>query len=549
MTETNQPNANANPNPNPAKPEGAPKQKQKKGLTQLFVVLGLVVVVAFAVITVFGQNLRALFSASSQALGGDEANANVSNAGSAGVSFSSKRKAIQNFGSNSSGEEDGPSPAAKADYRPSAPAPAPSVALAGGAGGAAPSMKPMEDSYAKDEAKGMAEPSAKRAMRRDDYDRPVQQMPMASPLKAGATDDNAEFAEFVKFLSSWSDRADTAGRADLMDVRDRHFVKVADAKGQPIPTAQVRVTDLTAQKTWSGTTYGDGRAAFYPRIASKGILSSSYAVEASFGGMTVKSNWDGKSDLDLKFDADRSVKGAIQLDVVFVIDTTGSMGDEIDRIKGTLVSVTDRLRGLRQEFSLRYGAMLYKDRGDTYVTREIPFSTDIHEFSRVLQNVEAGGGGDLPESVNAALNDAVAMSWRPGAAKVMFLIGDASPHMDYGDATYGEASRIALAKGIRIHSVAASGLEPLGTLVWRQIAQLTRGKFIFIEYGSAAASAAKHGVAGDFKSNNLDDIIYEQIRDEVAQWGKDVQVPKNVANNSDSQQQYEGPIKLHKRTP
>jgi hypothetical protein len=346
-------------------------------------------------------------------------------------------------------------------------------------------------------------------------------MPMAAPLKAGATDDNAEFAEFVKFLSSWSDRADTAGQADLMDVRDRHFVRVTDAKAQPIPTAQVRVTDLGAQRTWSGTTYGDGRAAFYPRIGTRGIVSSSYAVEASFGGQTVRSNWDGKSDLELKFDADRAIKGAIQLDVVFVIDTTGSMGDEIDRIKGTLVSVTDRLRGLRQEFSLRYGAMLFRDRGDDYVTREIPFTTDIQAFSRLLQSVDAGGGGDIPESVNAALNDAVAMAWRPGAAKVMFLIGDAAPHMDYGDATYGEASRVALSKGVRIHSVAASGLEPLGTLIWRQVAQLTRGKFIFIEYGgSAAATADSHGVKGDFKSNNLDDIIYEQVRDEVAGWGR-----------------------------
>ncbi|MGC4122632.1 MAG: VWA domain-containing protein [Myxococcales bacterium] len=526
MTEPNQPKANPSPSP-AAKPEQAPK----KGKGTLLTVVLLVVVAAVVAVTVFGQNFRALFSASANALGGEDTNANV---GSAGSAFTSKRKAIRNFGSSSDGEEGGGRyVAAEPSVVFAAPAaPSPGVAT-GGFGG------------------GLAKAEAKRAlMDSDGFARaPMQQMPMGNPLKAGATDDNAEFAEFVKFLASWSDRADTAGHADLMDVRDRHFIKVADAKGQPIPTAQVRVTDLTAQKSWSGMTYGDGRATYYPRIASKGILSSSYQVETSFGGMTVKSNWDGKSDLDLKFDADRSVKGAIQLDVVFVIDTTGSMGDEIDRIKGTLVSVTDRLRGLRQEFSLRYGAMLYKDRGDTYVTREIPFTTDIQEFSRVLQNVEAGGGGDLPESVNQALNEAVGMAWRPGAAKVMFLIGDASPHMDYGDATYGEAARIALSKGVKIHSVAASGLEPLGTLVWRQVAQLTRGKFIFIEYGSAAASAEKYGVAGDFKSNNLDDIIYEQIRDEVAHWGKDAPVAKNVAANDAQQQPYEGPIQLRKRNP
>ena len=73
----------------------------------------------------------------------------------------------------------------------------------------------------------------------------------------------------------------------------------------------------------------------------------------------------------------------------------------------------------------------------------------------------------------------------------------------------------------QVHSVAASGLDNRGTLVWRQVAQFTRGKFIFIEYGTSAASAASHGVKGKVKSNNLEDILFEQIRDEMAHWGRD----------------------------
>ena len=164
--------------------------------------------------------------------------------------------------------------------------------------------------------------------------------------------------------------------------------------------------------------------------------------------------------------------------------------------------------------------MLYRDRGDEYITRSLPFTSDVRAFSERLQGVSAGGGGDEPESVNQALAEAVRANWRPGAAKVMFLVGDAPPHMDYqGDVPYGRSLKAAVAKGIRIHSVAASGLSPLGTLVWRQIAQFTRGKFIFIEYGSAAATAESHGVTGSYSSNNLDEIIYAQIRDELANWG------------------------------
>jgi len=81
------------------------RSEEGQGMTEYIIIVALIAIAAIAVITIFGQNLRALFAASSNALGGEEANANVSNAGSAGSTFSSKRKAIQNFGSNSTGEE------------------------------------------------------------------------------------------------------------------------------------------------------------------------------------------------------------------------------------------------------------------------------------------------------------------------------------------------------------------------------------------------------------------------------------------------------------
>ena len=103
----------------------------------------------------------------------------------------------------------------------------------------------------------------------------------------------------------------------------------------------------------------------------------------------------------------------------------------------------------------------------------------------------------------------------------MFLIADASPHMDYeGDVPYGQSLKAAVGRGIRIHSVAASSLDPVGSLVFRQVAQFTRGKFIFIEYGTPEASAVSHGVGGEVKRNNLEDILFEQIRDELATWGR-----------------------------
>ena len=368
-----------------------------------------------------------------------------------------------------------------------------------------------------------------------------------SPLRAGSTDDNAEFDKFLQFLATWSDRKDVAAQIDFLDVSGRRFIRVVNREGKPVPAARVQVVDEAADRVvLSARTLGDGRAPFYPRVPLSrpaggaapastvpasavadgakpaGAPGSSYLVEASFGEARKRVTWDGKGEeLSIEIDAPRPVKEPIALDVLFLIDTTGSMGDEIDRIKSTLLAVTRRLRSIEREFDLRYGAVLYKDLGDEYVTKVHPFTADIEAFDRALKPVGAGGGGDEPESLNQGLAEAVRMDFRERAAKVMFLIADAPPHMDYaGDVRYGESLKAAVDQGIRIHSVAASGLNPTGTFIFRQIAQYTRGKFIFIEYGSTAESAAAHGVTGKVSSNNLDDIIFEQIREEVATWGR-----------------------------
>lgn len=343
-----------------------------------------------------------------------------------------------------------------------------------------------------------------------------------APLRAGSTDDNEKFDEFLEFLARWSDRQDTVGNFELLDVRGRRYVRVVTEDGRPLPAAQVTVVDERADRVLlRGTTYGDGRVPFYPRLTKR--TEGDLIVRASLGGESTQVRWTAEEDLSVTLDIAAPAREPILLDVLFAIDTTGSMGDEIRRIKTSLLGVTKKLRSLEREFDLRYAAVLYRDLGDEYVTKAHPFTGDIAAFDSALQSIRAAGGGDGPESLNQGMAEAVGRAdWRAGAAKVMFLIADAPPHMDYeGDVAYGESLKAAVGKGIRIHSVAASGISPVGSLVFRQIAQFTRGKFIFIEYGGdIGASGAAHGVKGAKKSNNLDDILFTQIRDEVARWGR-----------------------------
>lgn len=341
--------------------------------------------------------------------------------------------------------------------------------------------------------------------------------PPQPPLKAGRTDDNADFGAFEAFLATWTDRAGWEGRFDRLNVAGRAYVHVGDADGTPVADARVTLRDREGV-VHTARTYGDGAAPLYPRL--KGSVDPGFVVEIAHGTETRTIPWTGEADLDVRLGADLAVPEAVPLDVAIVLDTTGSMADEIDRIKATLLDVTAAVDALERPVDLRFGAVLYRDRGDAYVTDVKAFTGDVASFDRMLQRVGAGGGGDTPESLNAALDKTVhGLQWRPGAAKVAFLIADAPPHMDYDETTYGETLTEALDQGLRIHTVAASGLDALGSLVFRQVAQFTQGDFVFIQYGSMAASAGRHGVDGrQIASNDLDAILFERIRAEVEDW-------------------------------
>ncbi|MCC7139292.1 MAG: VWA domain-containing protein [Planctomycetes bacterium] len=360
-----------------------------------------------------------------------------------------------------------------------------------------------------------------------------------TPLRAGSTDDNEDFDAFLKFLAAWGDRPTTAPKHDVLDVSDRRFIAVVDAQGRPWPGARVRVADESRDRVaWTATTYGDGRTPFYPRVADRDLRtalagkapSGGWVVEVEAGGAHASARWDGTGDVLTVPVAATRPEGAVPLDVAIVLDTTGSMGDEIDRIKATLASVVARVREAGPGVDLRFGAVVYRDLGDDYVTMRHGFTGDVAAFQRALTAVSAAGGGDYAESMNQGLAEAVGrLDWRAGAAKVAFLIADAPPHTDYaGDVPYGTSLVAAVGEGIRVHAVAASGLDDFGTLVFRQAAQLTRGKFVFIEYGDLASTAASHGVGGRVQGNNLDDILVGALRAEIEGWGRAPTAPSTA---------------------
>ena len=173
-----------------------------------------------------------------------------------------------------------------------------------------------------------------------------------------------------------------------------------------------------------------------------------------------------------------------RVEVVFVLDTTGSMSGLIKAAKEKIWSIATTLASAQPAPEIRMGLVAYRDRGDSYVTRVVDLSDDLDTLYANLMDLKAHGGGDGPESVNQALHDAVqGISWSQdqNAYKVVFLVGDAPPHMDYqDDVKYPQTIAAAQKKGIEINAVQC-GQNSSTTREWQTIAQLAKGSYFSVD--------------------------------------------------------------------
>jgi len=169
-----------------------------------------------------------------------------------------------------------------------------------------------------------------------------------------------------------------------------------------------------------------------------------------------------------------------RMEVVFVLDTTGSMSGMLAGAKQKIWAIANQLKAAQPTPEISFGLVGYRDRGDAYVTEVHGLTTNLDEVYSHLHTFQAQGGGDEPESVNEALSQAVCnLQWStdPAVLRVIFLVGDARPHLDYqDDIPYRESCRLANRKGILINTLQCGKLS--GTEeIWREIARLTNGTY------------------------------------------------------------------------
>jgi Mg-chelatase subunit ChlD len=172
-----------------------------------------------------------------------------------------------------------------------------------------------------------------------------------------------------------------------------------------------------------------------------------------------------------------------KIEVVFCLDTTGSMTKLIEGAKRKIWSISNQIAGGKPAPDLKLGLVAYRDKGDAYITKVFDLTDDLDAIHGHLMKFKAEGGGDIPESVNQALDDAVnKIKWstHKETLRIIFLVGDAPPHMDYkDDVKYPVTCKKACEKGIIINTVQC-GDDAECRKHWQEICRKAEGSYVQI---------------------------------------------------------------------
>ena len=200
------------------------------------------------------------------------------------------------------------------------------------------------------------------------------------------------------------------------------------------------------------------------------------------------------------------------------------MGDEIQFLQLELIDVINRIQKKNECVTINTGSVFYRDNGDEYLTRTLPFSNNPSNTLDFISNQNAGGGGDFPEALDIALQDALnKLNWTEGKhAKIMFLLLDAPPHQDIETKKrIRNCVQQAAAKGIRIVPIAASGIDKTTEFLLKYMAIITNGKYLYITDDSKIGNSHLKPTGGESKVEYLNDLMVQTINTYInAEWCK-----------------------------
>jgi hypothetical protein len=308
-------------------------------------------------------------------------------------------------------------------------------------------------------------------------------------LTAGAWDDNLNWDFYRSYLAK-VEGAKLPG-IPLIPRGDRLRVSIVDGDGKPLAGANVTVKHA-GTVLLDAPAGADGGVLFFPTWVGVPSGDTLDVVATSSTGSALGTAKAGDGSVTIKIDGAHTA-APTTLDVALVIDTTGSMGDELAYLKTELDAIAGTLTTRHPGVAQRWALVVYRDAeaGDEYATRVFDFTSDLAAFRANLAAQSFGGGGDYPESPELALGDTATLSWSKGnAARLAFWVADAPHHADKVD-TFVSSLRALRTDGVHVYPVAASGADELVEFSMRTTAEVTGGRYLFLTDDSGVGGAHK----------------------------------------------------------
>ncbi|MBT7170399.1 MAG: VWA domain-containing protein [Phycisphaerales bacterium] len=334
-------------------------------------------------------------------------------------------------------------------------------------------------------------------------------------LTGGSLDDLAGLASYWALAETLSNRSESV--ADYSPV----VFQINDQRGKPIGGCEVQIDGLKRWNTLHAKTKSNGKIILLDTL--DGVRHGSEKELTLRLRPPQRQVW---TTHQIRVHAQSGTPHVVQLqhyraeapqkmDLAFVIDTTGSMGDELKycqvEIQGIARAIARRFPNVQQ----RYALVVYRDRGDDYVVHKYDFTDSLQAFERTLSQCSASGGGDYPEAVERGLEAAGQLQWQSGnVARVCFHLADAPPHDRAIERTFKAVSALRT-QGVALYPVAASGVDKLAEWTMRTEALMTGSNYLFLTDDAGVGNPHATPTAGRFDVETLKELMIRMAVQEL----------------------------------
>ena len=299
-----------------------------------------------------------------------------------------------------------------------------------------------------------------------------------------------------------------------IDPSRRIAVELIGLNEVPVRDAQIKLMN-GAELIWEAQTDKEGSAELfidpYSLTSSYNLSELNLTINNDISKNNLLAVNEGVNTYNLNVLGNTNSRGA---EISFIVDATGSMGDELEFLKDELYDVINRVQSDHSDKLILTSSVFYRDETDEYVTKTSDWSADVAHTVDFIKEQSAGGGGDFPEAVHSALDEAInKLVWsKTSTTKISFLLLDAPPH---GEEQVLDNLRSSItnaaAQGIKIIPIVASGIDKQTEFLMRFMSVLTNGTYVFITDDSGIGNAHLEPTVGDYEVEFLNDLMVRLI--------------------------------------